>query len=374
MKTIIVPIVSTLLGLLQSRTLLHFEIPALRQQLSMLRHRTPKRIRFCWREGFFWVWLYRLWPDCLKTLQVFKPDTLVCFHRKGFRRYWTLKSRRRRGGRPPIDPKVRKLIRIMSRDNIGWGAPRIHGELQILGTQVSQATVAKYMFRHRKPPSQTWRTFLKNHANDLVSIDFFIVPKVTFWILYVFLVLRHDRRQVAYFNAAEHPTACIEHVSMGRTSFRKAEKEILGATHCAIAAQLLKQWRFPGDVVAQISGHHRPWGEKNNGTGASIIFLADVLTKLAGYPSHRDEKEVDLAEFVNSSEFDFVRRKEFELNYEKTGELISEIQELALAEAENVMNSSGNHEALKRDGKSADSNFGLAMAGQRNGHGKTYVG
>jgi hypothetical protein len=135
MKTIIVPVLSTLLGLLQSRALLHLEILALRQQLAMVKHRTPKRLRFHQRERLFWVWLYRLWPSCLKTLHVFKPDTLVRWHRKGFRRYWTWKCLFRRGGRPSIDPKVRELIRTMSRDNIGWGAPRIHGELQMLGMQ-----------------------------------------------------------------------------------------------------------------------------------------------------------------------------------------------------------------------------------------------
>ena len=129
----------------------------------------------------------------------------------------------------------------------------------------------------------------------------------------------------------------VGHVSNGRTSFRKAEKEILGTTHSAVATQLLKQWRFPDEVVSQISYHHRPWGEKNNGTGASIIFLADVLTKLAGYPSHPDEREIDLKEFINSSEFDFVKRKGFGLNHEKMTELISEIQDLAVAEADNVM-------------------------------------
>ena len=129
----------------------------------------------------------------------------------------------------------------------------------------------------------------------------------------------------------------IDHVSTGKTTFTKAEKEIIGTTHAAIAALLLKQWRFPDDIVCQIASHHRPWGEKSNGTGTSILFLADVLTKLAGYPSHPDEKEIDLAEFVNSSEFDFVKRKGFGLNYEKMRDLVTEIQELAVAEAENVM-------------------------------------
>ena len=207
MRTIALPVLSTLLGLFQSRALLHLEILALRQQLAMVNQTPRKRLRFHWGQRLFWVWLYRLWPGCLQTLQVFKPDTLVRWHRKGFRLYWTWKSRCRRGGRPPISPEVRKLIRTMSRDNVGWGAPRIHGELQLLGIHVSQATVAKYMVHHPKPPSQTWRNFLNNHVKDLVSVDFFTVPTATFRILYVFLVLRHDHREVVHFNVTEHPTA-----------------------------------------------------------------------------------------------------------------------------------------------------------------------
>jgi hypothetical protein len=126
-------------------------------------------------------------------MMIFKPDTLVRWHRKGFRLYWTWKSRRSQGGRPVIDPDERKLIRTMSRNNIGWGAPRIHGELKMLGIQVSESTVAKYMIRHQKPPSQTWKTFPANHTADLVSVDFFTVPTATFRILYVFVILRHDR-------------------------------------------------------------------------------------------------------------------------------------------------------------------------------------
>ncbi len=129
------------------------------------------------------------------------------WHRKGFRLYWTWKSRRRRGGRRPIAAEVRELIRLMSRENVGWGAPRIHGELRMLGIDISQATVAKYMIRHPKPPSPSWRTFLDNHIAALASIDFFTVPTVSFRILYVFLVLKHERRQIVHFNVTEHPTA-----------------------------------------------------------------------------------------------------------------------------------------------------------------------
>lgn len=138
---------------------------------------------------------------------IFKPDTLVCWHRKGFRLYWTWKSRRREGGHPAIDPEVRELIKTMSRDNMGWGAPRIHGELKMLGIQIPESTVAKYMIRHRKPPSQTWRTFLENHAAELVSVDFFTIPTATFRVMYVFVILHHERRAVVHFNLTDHATA-----------------------------------------------------------------------------------------------------------------------------------------------------------------------
>ncbi len=164
MRTIALPLLSTLLGLFQARALLDIEILALRQQLAMVNQAPHKRLHFNWSQRLFRVWLYSLWPGCLQTLRVFKSDNLVRWHRKGFRLYWTWKSRCRKGGRPRIPPEVRELIRTMSRENVGWGAPRIHGELQMLGIEVCQATVAKYMFHHPKPPSQTWSSFLNNHC------------------------------------------------------------------------------------------------------------------------------------------------------------------------------------------------------------------
>jgi hypothetical protein len=163
MRTIELPVLHALLGLFHSRALLHLEILALRQQLAMVNQAPRKRVRFHWGQRLFWICLYRLWPGCLQTLHVFKPDTLVRWNRKGFRLYWPWKSRCRRGGRPPVSPEGRELIRTMSRDNVVCGAPRIHGEFQLLAIHVSQATVAKYMVHHPKPPSQTWRTFLDNH-------------------------------------------------------------------------------------------------------------------------------------------------------------------------------------------------------------------
>jgi len=137
---------------------------------------------------------------------VVRPETVVRWHRHGFRRYWAWKSRRRHG-RPAIGRELRDLIRRMSRANPLWGAPRIHGELLKLGLTVSQATVSKYMLRHRRSPSQVWRTFLKNHATDLIALDFFTVPTATFRVLFVFVVLSHGRRRLVHFNVTEHPTA-----------------------------------------------------------------------------------------------------------------------------------------------------------------------
>lgn len=196
MSAILRPFLATLAGLFRSRTLLQMEILALRQRLAMVTARERKQLHFRKRDRLFWIWLYRLWPGCLQALHVFKADTLVRWHRKGFRHYWTWKSRRWPSGRPPVEREVRELIRCMSLDNVGLGAPRIDGELQMLGIDIARATVAKYMIRRQKPPSQTWRTFLDNHVTDLASIDFLTVPTVVFRILYVFLVLRHDRRQL----------------------------------------------------------------------------------------------------------------------------------------------------------------------------------
>ena len=138
---------------------------------------------------------------------IVQPETVVRWHRKGFKYYWHWKSRRGRSGRPRIDPEIRTLLRRMSRANPLWGAPRIHGELLKLGIEISQTTVAKYMPRRRRPPSQTWRAFLDNHLEDFVAIDFFTVPSVTFHILFVFVVLAHDRRRVLHFNVTEVLTA-----------------------------------------------------------------------------------------------------------------------------------------------------------------------
>ncbi len=178
---------------------------ALRQQLVVL-HRRTKRPRLKTKDRVFWLWLARSWDGWRESLIVVKPATIVRWHRQGFKYYWAWKSRHK-GGRPAIAPEVRDLIHRMSQANPLWGAPRIHGELLKLSINLSQTTVAKYMIRRPRPPSSSWRAFLDNHLEDLVSIDFFTVPTVTFHILFVFLVLSHDRRRILHSNVTEHPTA-----------------------------------------------------------------------------------------------------------------------------------------------------------------------
>ena len=190
---------------LRSQRELAFENLALRQQLAVLK-RTSKRPTLTNADRAFWVALSRLWTGWQHALILVKPGTVIGWHRKGFKLYWTWKSRTR-GGRPRIDVEIRTLIRRMARENPTWGAPRIHGELLMLGFEVSEATVSRYMPRRTKPPSQSWRSFLRNHVHDLVSVDFFVVPTATFRALYVFLVLEHERRRIVHFNVTEGPSA-----------------------------------------------------------------------------------------------------------------------------------------------------------------------
>jgi transposase InsO family protein len=153
------------------------------------------------------VWLCEIWGDWRTALLIVNPETVIAWHRKGFRLFWTWKVRCGQPGRPTVPKDIRELIRRMSRENPLWGAPRIHGELLKLGIDVGETSVGKYMVRRRKPPSQTWRTFLENHVKSLVSVDFFTVPTLRFQILYVFLVLAHDRRRILHFGVTAHPTA-----------------------------------------------------------------------------------------------------------------------------------------------------------------------
>ncbi len=197
--------VALIRAFLQPRAAILAENLALRHQLGILQL-SVKRPRLRKRDRILWVWLSRFWANWRSCLIVVKPETVLRWQRDGFRLYWRWKSRSK-PGRPKIDAEIRSLIRRMSRENATWGSPRIQSELALLGYTVDQSTVAKYMFRHRKPPSQTWRTFLENHVHDIAAIDFFVVPTVRFQLLYCLVVLRHDRRRVVHFNVTAHPTA-----------------------------------------------------------------------------------------------------------------------------------------------------------------------
>ena len=185
---------------------MQLEILALRHQLGVLQRsvKRPKLTRF---DRMLWAWFCGTWAAWRSALCIVKPDTVIAWHRKGFRLFWTGKVRRGQPGRPAVPKEIRKLIRKMSRENPLWGAPRIHGELLKLGIDIGETSVSKYMVRRRNPPSQTWRTFLENHIKSTVSIDFFTVPTIRFQVLYVFLVLAHDRRRIVHFNVTAHPTA-----------------------------------------------------------------------------------------------------------------------------------------------------------------------
>ena len=204
--SLVLALLGALRAALRTRTDLTLENLALRQQLALLRRRS-KRPQFGRFDRAFWVWLSNWWPGWREALHLVRPETVIRWHRQGFRALWSWKSRRGRMGRPQVGSELADLVRTIALANPIWGAPRIHGELLKLGLDVSRRTVARLMPRRPTPPSQTWRTFLQNHLTDLVSIGFFVVPTATFRVLYVFVVLLHHRRQVVHFNVTDSPTA-----------------------------------------------------------------------------------------------------------------------------------------------------------------------
>ena len=180
---------------------------ALCQQLAVYR-RKKKRPRLAGRDRWFWIALSVLWRDWRRALVVVHPDTVVRWQRERFRRYWAgLSKTVGRLGRPPLVLEIRALIRTLALANPLWRAPRIHGELQKLGITVSERTVSRVLRAIKRPPSQTWKTFLQNHIGEIVAIDFFTVPTIRLRVLFVFLVIEHQRRKVLHFGITEHPTA-----------------------------------------------------------------------------------------------------------------------------------------------------------------------
>jgi len=195
-----------LIGFFRSRVALEAEILVLRHQLNVLRRQFPKRAALNNIDRLVFIGLYGLAPKVLDALNVLKPETVIRWHRVGFRAYWRWKSQPH-GGRPRTCADIRQLIREMSLANPLWGAPRIHGELLKLDIDVGQTSVAKYMAKRRRPPTQGWKTFLRNHADAIASMDMFVVPTISFRLLYGLLILRHSRRELFWLGVTEHPSA-----------------------------------------------------------------------------------------------------------------------------------------------------------------------
>ena len=191
---------------LKSRARLEAEILVLRQQVIVLGRKPRSRALLRNFDRLIFVSMYQLFPSILSGITVVRPETVIRWHRRGFRAYWRWKSGRR-GGRPRIDHEIRYLIRRMNAENPLWGAPRIHGELLMLGISVAESTVARYMAKRQGPPSQGWKTFLRNHAAGIASIDLFVVRTISFKLLYGLVILRHARRQMVTISVTSNPTA-----------------------------------------------------------------------------------------------------------------------------------------------------------------------
>ncbi len=194
-----------IVDLFKSRRRLEAENLFLRHQLSIALRRAPPRPRLRGADRALLILITRLWPSLLAAAQVVQPETILRWHRAGFKAFWRWKSRKR-AGRPKIDRSLRDLIQRMSKENPTWGAPRIHGELLMLGFEVAQSTVSKYKMQGG-PPSQSWKTFFRNHAQAIAAIDLCVVPTLSFERLFAFLVLGHGRRQLLWFEVTRHPTA-----------------------------------------------------------------------------------------------------------------------------------------------------------------------
>jgi transposase InsO family protein len=207
MISFVVLLLHVLASPFKSQARLEAEIVFLRHQVNVLRRRLPTKPRLTAADRLLFVWLYRLVPSLLNAAVIIQPDTIVRWHRAGFRSYWRWKSRSC-GGRPKVAAEVRSLIRHMSLENSLRGAPRIHGELLKLGIEVAQSTVAKYMAKCRRPGSgQTWQTFLRNHVAGIGAMDFLVVPTINFRLLFVLVILQHERRRLISLSVTDHQTA-----------------------------------------------------------------------------------------------------------------------------------------------------------------------
>jgi putative transposase len=251
MLSVVLSLIMAARRTMRTRAALQLEILALRHQLQVLERSHPQRIRLTACDRLLWAWLSRVWAQWRSALVIVRPDTVVGWHRRGFRLLWAWKSRHRLG-RPTVSREVRALIRTMSETNPLWGTPRVHGELLKLGIDVSQATVAKYMRRHSRPPSQSWRTFLANHLEQITAADFFVVPTATGRLLFVLVLLAHHRRHVVHVAVTAHPTA-------------------------AWTAQQVRE-AFPWDAAPGYLLHDRDLSFAGLGATAEAMGVTNVLT------------------------------------------------------------------------------------------------
>jgi len=208
MIAVVVAFLAAVRDLIRRRADLEAELLALRHQVLVLqRQRAGRRARLRAGDRLLWMALAGLWSRWREVLIAVRPETVIAWHRLGFRLFWRWKSRRRGRGRPAVPREVIDLIQTMQMANPTWGAPRIHGELLKLGIEVAQSTVSKYLRRSKRPPSQGWRTFVRNHLGEMIAIDFAVVPTVRGQLLYLFVVLSLARRRVLHVNVTAHPTA-----------------------------------------------------------------------------------------------------------------------------------------------------------------------
>ena len=259
MGKIIVLVLHGVFSSFRTRVDLQLEVIVLRHQLEVLRSHQRTRIRLTRLDRAFWILLYRLWSRCLDRVVIVKPATVVRWHRQGFRAFWTRKSRPRGPGRPSLPPDIKNLIKRMSRDNVLWGAPRIHGGLLKLGIEISQAAVSKYMVRHPKPPSQTWRTFLRNHLECLASVDFFVVPTATFQLLFVFIVLHHPRRRIVHLDVTAHPTSAWTSQQIREAFPWDTAPRYLIRDRDAVYGALFRLWPSAMGIGEVLSAPRSPW-------------------------------------------------------------------------------------------------------------------
>src|SRR5271166_6112782 len=218
-----------------------------------------------------------MWTDWRSALALVQPETVIAWHRAGFRLCWTWKVRRGQPGWPVTSREVRDLIRRMCRENPLWGAPRIHGELLKLGIDIGETSVSKYMVRSHKPPSQTWRTLLDNHLTQMVSIDFFTVPTIRFQVLYVFLVLAHDRRRILLFNVTATPPQRGRDSNCGRpfplTNCRATCSATAMLSSAKTSEDKCETW-----TSTKCCPHRDPLGREPMWSGRLVPFGASALT------------------------------------------------------------------------------------------------